>query len=80
MNILLRIKGTVYITRKMPEPGPSMLARNYSVTMNANPMSPSRKEILRNVVGKNAIFCSLNERIDREVMEKAGPKDRKSVV
>lgn len=74
MNILLRIKGTVYITRKMPEPGPSMLARKYSVTMNANPMSPSRKEILRNVVDKDAIFCSLNERIDREVMEKAGPK------
>ena len=74
MNILLGIKGTVYITRKMPEPGPSMLTKKYSVTMNKSPMSPSRKEILRNVVGKNAIFCSLNERIDREVMEKAGPK------
>lgn len=74
MNILLGIKGTVYITRKMPEPGPSMLTKNYSVTMNKSPMSPSRKEILKNVVDKNAIFCSLNERIDREVMEKAGPK------
>jgi glyoxylate reductase len=74
VNILLGIKGTVYITRKMPEPGPSMLTKKYSVTMNKSPMSPSRKEILKNVVDKNAIFCSLNERIDKEVMEEAGRK------
>lgn len=60
--------------RKIPEPGPAMLARKYSVTMNRNSFSPSRKEILRNVVDKDALLCSLNERIDREVMEKAGPK------
>lgn len=74
MSILLRIKQTVYIMRKIPEPGPAMLARKYSVTMNRNSFSPSRKEILRNVVDKDALLCSLNERIDREVMEKAGPK------
>lgn len=74
MNILLGIKGAVYITRRMPEPGPSMLTSKYYVTMNKSPMSPSRKEILKNVVDKNAIFCSLNERIDKEVMEEAGRK------
>lgn len=68
------MKQTVYIMRKIPEPGPAMLARKYSVTMNRNSFSPSRKEILRNVVDKDALLCSLNERIDREVMEKAGPK------
>jgi glyoxylate reductase len=60
--------------RKIPEPGPTMLARKYSVTMNRNSLPPSRKEILRNVVDRDALLCSLNERIDREVMEKAGPK------
>lgn len=74
MSTLLRIKQTVYIMRKIPEPGPAMLARKYSVTMNRNSFSPSRKEILRNVADKDALLCSLNERIDREVMEKAGPK------
>lgn len=74
MSILLRIKRAVYIMRKIPEPGPSMLARKYSVTMNRSSFSPSRKEILRNVVGKDALLCSLNEHIDREVMENAGPK------
>ena len=74
MSILLRIKRTVYIMRKIPEPGPSMLAKEYSVTMNRSSLSPSRKEILRNVVDKDALLCSLNERVDTEVMEKAGPK------
>lgn len=74
MSILLRIKQAVYIMRKIPEPGPAMLAKKYSVMMNRNSLSPSRKEILRNVVDKDALLCSLNERIDREVMEKAGPK------
>lgn len=51
-----------------------MLSRDYSVTMNKNSYSPSRDEILRNVSNKDAILCSLSERIDREVMEKAGPR------
>ena len=74
MSILLRIKRTVYITRKIPEPGPTMLARKYSVTMNRSLLPPSRKEILRNVEDKDALLCTLNERIDKEIMEKAGPK------
>jgi glyoxylate reductase len=74
VNILLRVKQNVYITRRIPEPGPSMLAKEYSVTMNRDSSSPSRNEILRNVLDKDALLCSLNERIDAEVMEKAGPK------
>lgn len=60
--------------RKIPEPGPTMLSKKYSVTMNRKSLSPSREEILRNVVNKDALLCSLSERIDKEVMEKAGPK------
>jgi glyoxylate reductase len=60
--------------RKILEPGPTMLSRKYSVTMNQKPWSPPRDEILRNVVNKDALLCSLSERIDKEVMETAGPK------
>ena len=74
MSILLRIKPAVYIMRKIPEPGPTMLARKYTVTMHRKSLSPSRKEILRNVANKDALLCSLTERIDKEVLEKAGPK------
>ena len=49
-----------------------MLAKKYSVIMKRNSLPPSRNEILRNVVDKDAILCSLNERIDKEVMEEAG--------
>lgn len=74
VRTLLPIKRSVYIMRKILEPGPAMLSRDYSVTMNKNSYSPSRDEILRNVSNKDAILCSLSERIDREVMEKAGPR------
>jgi glyoxylate reductase len=74
VRTLLPIKRSVYIMRKILEPGPAMLSRDYSVTMNKNSYSPSRDEILRNVSNKDAILCSLSERIDREVMEEAGPR------
>lgn len=74
MSILLRIKRAVYIMRKIPEPGPTMLARKYTVMMHRKSLSPSRKEILKNVANKDALLCSLTERIDKEVLEKAGPK------
>ena len=60
--------------RKIPEPGPTMLARKYTVMMHRKSLSPSRKEILKNVANKDALLCSLTERIDKEVLEKAGPK------
>ena len=74
MSILLRFKPAVYIMRKIPEPGPTMLARKYTVLMHRKSLSPSRKEILRNVANKDALLCCLTERIDKEVLEKAGPK------
>jgi glyoxylate reductase len=74
VSSLLSIKQSVYIMRKILEPGPTMLSRKYSVTMNQKPWSPPRDEILRNVVNKDALLCSLSERIDKEVMETAGPK------
>jgi glyoxylate reductase len=51
-----------------------MLARKYTVMMHRKSLSPSRKEILKNVANKDALLCSLTERIDKEVLEKAGPK------
>lgn len=74
MSSLLSIKQSVYIMRKILEPGPTMLSRKYSVTMNQKPWSPPRDEILRIVVNKDALLCSLSERIDKEVMETAGSK------
>jgi glyoxylate reductase len=51
-----------------------MLFKEFHVTMNKKPASPPRDEILRNIVNKDAILCSISERIDKEVMDRAGPK------
>lgn len=32
-----------------------------------------REDLLRNVVGKDAIFCALTDKIDAEVIRQAGP-------
>lgn len=37
-------------------------------------MSPvPREELLRNIVGKDALFCALTDKIDAEVLDHAGP-------
>jgi glyoxylate reductase len=63
----------VYVTRRIPEPGLSMLSK-CKVALNKKMEPPSRQEILRNVAGKDAILCMLSDKIDREVMDAAGPK------
>ena len=37
------------------------------------PSPVPRDEFMRNVAGKDAIFCSLNDRIDKELLDQAGP-------
>lgn len=63
----------VYMTRNVPGPALSMLKEKCKVTLNKKSSPPSRKEILKNVAGKDAIFCMLSDKIDRQVMDAAGP-------
>jgi glyoxylate reductase len=65
-------KKNVYVTRRIQEPAISTLSKKCSVTLNNKPRPPSRIEILRNVVGKAGILCMLTDRIDTQVMDKAG--------
>lgn len=37
------------------------------------PSPVPRTEFLKNVVGVNGIFCSLTDKIDKELLDKAGP-------
>jgi glyoxylate reductase len=50
-----------------------MLKEKCKVTLNKKSSPPSRKEILKNVAGKDAILCMLSDKIDRQVMDAAGP-------
>jgi glyoxylate reductase len=64
--------NNVYVTRRIPEPALSILSTKCQVTLNKEPRPPSREEILKNVAGKAGILCMLTDRIDANVMDKAG--------
>jgi glyoxylate reductase len=64
---------TVYVTRRLPGPALEMLSE-YDVTLHKKHAPPTRKEILKSVVGKDAILCMLSDKMDREVMDAAGPQ------
>ena len=65
-------KKKVYVTRRILEPALSILLTECQVTLNNKTQPPSRKEILKNVVGKAGILCMLTDHIDAHVMDKAG--------
>jgi glyoxylate reductase len=61
----------VYVTRKIPEPGLSLLSKECKVTLNKKSAPPSRAEILKNMAGKDALLCMLSDRVDAELMSVA---------
>lgn len=65
----------VYVTRRLPGPALEMLS-NYDITLHKKQTPPTKKEVLKNIAGKDAILCMLSDRIDSEVMEAAGPQLR----
>jgi glyoxylate reductase len=66
----------IYVTREFPGDGLAMLSKNCDVTVNRSSKPPSRRQILKNVAGKDGILCMLSDRMDREVMDAAGPQLR----
>ncbi|MGI0038131.1 MAG: 2-hydroxyacid dehydrogenase [Nitrososphaera sp.] len=64
----------VYVTRVFPGQGLEWLSRHCDVLLNKKSEPPSRKEMLRDVRGKDGIICMLSDKIDAEVIESAGPQ------
>lgn len=69
-------KYTVYITRKIPEPGPSILKKYFEVKMNPGVDVIDRKDLFKNVRNVDALMCMLGDKIDSSVMDAAGPNLR----
>lgn len=63
----------LFLTRSIPEPGPSLLREGFVVRGGAQDRDLSRDELLSGVRGVRAVLCTLRERIDDEVLEAAGP-------
>jgi len=66
------LKPKVYVTRKIPEVGIELLKKFCDVDYRDEVPPPSREELLNAVEDVDAIYCTLNEKIDEEVMDKAG--------
>ena len=66
-------KYKVYVTRKIPEPGPSILKKHFQLNMNPGVDVLERKDLIENVRGVNALICMLGDKIDSDVMHAAGP-------
>ena len=67
------MKKKVYVTRLIPEPALSILSKECNILVNKKASPPTKKEILSNIRGMDAILCTLSDTIDREIMDAAGP-------
>jgi glyoxylate reductase len=69
-------KNKVYVTRKIPEPGPSILKKYLEVKMNPGVDVLDREDLFENVRNVDALMCMLGDKIDSNVMDAAGPNLR----
>ena len=60
------------MTRKIMEPALSMLSKRCNVTVNRRSRPASKVEIIKNVADKDAILCTVSDRIYDQVMDAAG--------
>jgi glyoxylate reductase len=65
-------KYTVFITRKIPEPGPTILKKYFQVNMNPEVNVLDREVLIKNVKNVDALLCMLGDNIDSDVMDAAG--------
>lgn len=66
-------KFKVFVTKPMPAEAVAILeANNCELSINESVPLP-REKLLASVKNVDALFCTLNEKIDREVIDTAGP-------
>jgi glyoxylate reductase len=66
------VPGSVFITRPIPEPGPSLIAAAADrVDRNADDRTLSPEELRAGVAGHDAVLCLLTDRIDASILEAA---------
>jgi glyoxylate reductase len=66
-------KWSVYVTRKILDPAIPMISKDCNVIVaNHRGRPPTRSELLKAVRNKDAILCTLSDKIDAKVMDAAG--------
>jgi glyoxylate reductase len=62
------------VTRQFPGRGLDKLYEHCDVLVNKRSEPPSRRQMLKDVAGKDGIICMLSDRIDAGMMDAAGPQ------
>lgn len=66
-------KANIYVTRKIPKAGITILEKHFSkVEVNEKDRPLTYDELLQKVKGRDAVLCLLTDRIDKGVMQAAG--------
>ena len=69
-------KHKIFLTRRLPAPAWELLSANSSnlelIVRDSEEPVPY-KELLEGIVGMTALYCSSPDRVDRNVIERAGP-------
>lgn len=65
------MKPVVYVTREIPDSGIKVLERYCEVRYRKEIPPPSRRELLDAVRDVDALYCTLNEKVDRELLDSA---------
>ncbi|KAJ2940414.1 hypothetical protein O0L34_g94 [Tuta absoluta] len=67
-------KFNVFVTRNdMPESGVNLLRKECDVNIHNQPSPVSRSDFLKAVPGVEGIFCALTDKIDKDLLDAAGP-------
>ena len=66
-------KPKVFVTRTIPEKGFEIVRDFCDVDLWPSELPPTRDELLQHVRGIDGLLCLLTDRVDREVMDQAGP-------
>ncbi|CAH1776437.1 unnamed protein product, partial [Owenia fusiformis] len=67
-------KPKIFITRRVPQKGVDLLKEKFDIFQWNRDDPIPREELLKQVAGKDALFCLLTEKIDDELLEIAGPQ------
>ncbi len=66
-------KPKVFVTRRLLEPGLSLVQEFCDAEIWPDPLPPSREELLRRVPGLDGLLTLLTDRVDAALLEAAGP-------
>lgn len=64
----------VYVTRRVPPDGLEILRPHCEITQWDSEKPVPRAELIRQIAGKDALFCLLTDKIDGEILNAAGPQ------